>query len=165
MAPARARESDDPSARPMTPPRLGHAGLTVADIEASLRFWRDLLGFEETGRGRIEWDHLDELIGLDGTDIEWVELRLPDGTTVELQQHHRPPGRPLRVGGENDPGRSHLGLIVDDVEPILRRAQAQGFRSRSPDPVAIPRGAFTGWTAVYLLDPDGYGIELMARGE
>ncbi len=148
----------------MASPRFGHAGLTVSDIEASLRFWRDLLGFEEAGRGRIEWEHIDELIGLAGTEIEWVELRLPDGTTVELQQHHRPLGRALAPGGENDPGRSHLGLVVDDLESILRRAQAEGFRSRSPDPVAIPRGAFAGWTAVYLIDPDGYGVELMQPG-
>lgn len=148
----------------MTSPRFGHAGLTVSDIEESLRFWRDLLGFEQTGRGRIEWEHIDELVGLDGTDIEWVELRLGDGTTVELQQHRRPTGEALPPGGENDPGRSHLSLIVDDLEAILRRAQAQGFRSRSPDPVAIPRGAFAGWTAVYVLDPDGYGIELMQPG-
>jgi glyoxylase I family protein len=148
----------------MTTARFGHVGLTVSDIDNSLRFWRDVLGFEETGRGRIEWDHIDELIGLDQTDIEWVGLRLGDGTTVELQQHRRPTGHALPPGGENDSGRSHLGLIVDDLESILRRAQARRFRSRSPDPVGIPRGEFAGWTAVYLLDPDGYGIELMQPG-
>jgi catechol 2,3-dioxygenase-like lactoylglutathione lyase family enzyme len=143
--------------------RLGHAGLTVSDMDASLVFWRDVLGFEETGRGLVEWEHLDRLIAIEGTKIEWVELRLPDGMTVELQQHH-PPGPALPQGDENEPGRSHLGLVVDDLEATLRRAQDLGFRSRSEDPVEIPRGTFEGWSAVYILDPDGYGIELMQPG-
>jgi catechol 2,3-dioxygenase-like lactoylglutathione lyase family enzyme len=64
--------------------RIGHFGLTVRNIDASLAFWRDLLGLREVGRGVVEWEHLDAIVGLDGTRIEWAELELPGGALIEL---------------------------------------------------------------------------------
>ena len=59
--------------------RLNHIGLTVRDIDASLAFWRDALGLRELGRGVVEWEHLDRIVGLEGTTIEWAELEFPGG--------------------------------------------------------------------------------------
>jgi catechol 2,3-dioxygenase-like lactoylglutathione lyase family enzyme len=140
---------------------LDHIGLTVSDIERSLEFWRDLLGCTETGRGVVEWEHLDRLVAIDDTRIEWVELRFGDGQKIELQQYHRPPGTPVPGGTENEPGRSHVGLRVEGLEDLFDRLHAAGVRSRSARPVTLARGSYAGWRAVYVLDPDGYGIELM----
>jgi lactoylglutathione lyase len=140
---------------------IDHLGLTVASIERSLTFWRDLLGLEVTGRGTIEWEHIDRLTGIPRTRIEWIELRLPDGATIELQQYHRPVGQAVPHGEENEPGRSHVSIVVDDAAAVLERARAAGFRSRSSQVVLIERGAYRGSLAAYILDPDGYGVELM----
>jgi catechol 2,3-dioxygenase-like lactoylglutathione lyase family enzyme len=140
---------------------LDHVGLTVSDLDRSLAFWRDAIGFAETGRGVVSWEHLDRLTGLDGTEIEWVGLALPDGTALELQQYRRPAGRPLALEGENDPGRSHVGLRVADVDGLAARLTQAGAPLRSAGPVALERGAYAGWRAVYALDPDGHSVELM----
>ena len=140
---------------------IDHLGLTVDSIERSLTFWRDLLGLEVTGRGTIEWEHIDRLTGIPQTRIEWIELRLPDGAIIELQQYHRPLGQPVLDGEENEPGRSHLSIVVDDAAAVLEQALAAGFRSRSSQVVLIERGAYVGSLAAYILDPDGYGVELM----
>jgi catechol 2,3-dioxygenase-like lactoylglutathione lyase family enzyme len=50
--------------------RFSHVGLTVRDLDASLAFWRDRLGLRELGRGLVEWEHLDRIVGLDDTQIE-----------------------------------------------------------------------------------------------
>jgi len=144
---------------------IDHLGLTVTDVERSLGFWRDLLGLEVTGRGVIEWEHIDRLTAIPHTKIEWVELTLPDGAVIELQQYHRPTAAPLAPGAENEAGRSHVSIVVGDLESLLRDARSAGFRTRSQDPVAIPRGAYTGSLAAYVLDPDGYSIELMEHPE
>jgi catechol 2,3-dioxygenase-like lactoylglutathione lyase family enzyme len=143
--------------------RVDHLGLTVSDMERSLAFWRDLLGCTERGRGVIEWEHLDRLVAIDGTRIEWVELTLPGGGTIELQQYHRPAGTPMPDGGENDPGRSHLALEVSDLDALLGRLNDAGIRTRTAAPVLLEQGAYRGWRAAYALDPDGYGLELMER--
>jgi catechol 2,3-dioxygenase-like lactoylglutathione lyase family enzyme len=142
---------------------MDHFGATVSDIERALAFWRDLLGLEEVGRGVVEWEHLDRLVALAGTRIEWVELRIPGGGTVELSRYHRPQGEPVAPGQENEPGRSHLSLLVDDLAATLSGLRAAGVRARTDEPVDIPVGAYAGGKAAYVFDPDGVEIELIER--
>ena len=143
---------------------VDHFGVTVSDVERALVFWRDQLGLQEVGRGVIEWEHIDRLVALPDTKLEWVELRIPGGGTVELSQYHRPVGEPIPPGEENEPGRSHLSLLVDDLASMLAALRAVGVRARSDEPVDIPLGAYAGGKAAYVFDPDGVGIELIERG-
>lgn len=142
---------------------IDHFGVTVADVDRSLAFWRGQLGLEVAGRGVVEWEHLDRLVALPDTRIEWVELRIPDGGTVELSQYHRPVGAPTEPGEENEPGRSHVSLLVDDLAALLAQLVAAGVRTRTPEPVDIPVGSYAGGKAAYVFDPDGVEIELIER--
>jgi catechol 2,3-dioxygenase-like lactoylglutathione lyase family enzyme len=142
---------------------IDHVGVTVADVERALGFWRDLLGLEVVGRGIVEWEHLDRLVALPDTKIEWVELRVPGGGTVELSQYHRPEGTPVSPGQENEPGRSHLSLLVDDLSTTLAELRTAGVRARTESPVDISVGAYAGGKAAYVFDPDGVEIELIER--
>jgi catechol 2,3-dioxygenase-like lactoylglutathione lyase family enzyme len=142
---------------------VDHFGVTVSDMERSLVFWRDLLGLEEVGRGVVEWPHLDRLVGLSDTKIEWVELRIPGGGTVELSRYHRPIGNPVPPGEENEPGRSHISLLVGDLAAMLAKLVAAGVRSRTPAPVDLEVGAYAGGKAAYVFDDDGVEIELIQR--
>jgi lactoylglutathione lyase len=142
---------------------VDHFGVTVRDVDRSLAFWRDLLGLHEVGRGVVEWEHLDRLVALDGTKIEWVELRIPGGGTVELSQYHHPAGAPIAPGEENEPGRSHISLLVEDLPGLLSALTGAGVRARTDEPVAIPVGAYAGGKAAYVFDPDGVEIELIER--
>ena len=143
---------------------VDHFGVTVSDVEGALAFWRDLLGLEEVGRGVIEWEHIDRLVALPDTKLEWVELRIPGGGTVELSRYHRPVGSPVAPGDENEPGRSHLSLLTDDLASMLAELRAAGVRARTEEPVDIPVGAYAGGKAAYVFDPDGVEIELIERG-
>ena len=85
---------------------VDHFGATVSDIERSLAFWRDLLGLEEVGRGVIEWEHIDRLVALPDTKIEWVELRVPGGGTGRadaVPPPRRRAARPHRPGERAGP--------------------------------------------------------------
>jgi catechol 2,3-dioxygenase-like lactoylglutathione lyase family enzyme len=142
---------------------IDHFGVTISDVERSLAFWRYQLGLEEVARGMVEWEHLDRLVGLQDTRIEWVELRIPGGGTVELSKYHRPPGDPIASGEENEPGRSHISLLVADLGTTLSKLRAAGVPSRTDEPVDIPVGAYAGGKAAYVFDPDGVEIELIQR--
>ena len=142
---------------------VDHVGVTVSDVDRSLGFWRDLLGLEVVGRGIVEWEHLDRLVALEGTRIEWCELALPGGGKVELSRYHRPAGEALAPGEENEPGRSHLSLLVDDLAAMLALLRAHGVAARSDEPVEIPLGAYAGGRAAYVFDPDGVELELIER--
>jgi catechol 2,3-dioxygenase-like lactoylglutathione lyase family enzyme len=140
---------------------MDHVGVTVSDVDRSLGFWRDLLGLAVTGRGVVEWEHLDRLVALPGTKIEWCELALPGGGKVELSQYHHPVGDAVSPGEENEPGRSHVSLLVDDLTEMLAMLRSNGVRARTDDPVDIPLGAYEGGKAAYVFDPDGVELELI----
>jgi catechol 2,3-dioxygenase-like lactoylglutathione lyase family enzyme len=142
---------------------IDHFGATVSDVDRSLAFWRDLLGLEERGRGVIEWEHIDRLVALPDTKLEWVELAIPGGGTVELSRYHRPVADAIAPGEENEPGRSHLSLLVDDLDTTLSRLRGAGVPARTDEPVSIPVGAYAGGKAAYVFDPDGIEIELIER--
>jgi catechol 2,3-dioxygenase-like lactoylglutathione lyase family enzyme len=143
--------------------RLSHVGLTVGDLDASLAFWRDHVGLRELGRGVVEWEHLDRIIGLDGTQIEWAELELPGGAILELFVYWRPRAAPLPPGGMNRPGMAHICLEVDHIEQVVERLTAAGYHARSRELVTIPRGAYKDFKCIYFLDPDGVTLELSER--
>jgi len=143
--------------------RLGHVGLTVRDLDASLAFWRDHLCLRELGRGLVEWEHLDRIIGLDGTQIEWAELELPGGVILEFFAYRQPAGAPLPPGGMNRPGMTHICLEVDHIEQVVERLAAAGYQARSRELVTIPRGDYKDFKCVYFLDPDGVTLELSER--
>jgi catechol 2,3-dioxygenase-like lactoylglutathione lyase family enzyme len=142
---------------------IDHFGATVADVDRSLHFWCDLLGLEVVGRGMIEWDHIDRLVALEDTKIEWVELQVPGGGRVELMRYHRPTGDPVSTGPENEPGRSHLSLLVDDLASVMDELLAAGVHARTEGPVDMELGAYAGGKAAYVFDPDGVQIELIQR--
>jgi catechol 2,3-dioxygenase-like lactoylglutathione lyase family enzyme len=142
---------------------VDHVGVTVSEMDRSLAFWRDLLGLEVLGRGTVEWEHLDRLVALEGTRIEWCELALPGGGKVELSRYHRPVGAPVAPGEENEPGRSHLSLLVDDLAGMLANLRDAGVPARTEEPVEIPVGAYAGGKAAYVFDPDGIELELIQR--
>lgn len=60
-----------------------HTGFTVADIERSLAFWQDVLGFELSHRAHHTGDLASEVTGVAGAEISIAVLKAP-GHRIEL---------------------------------------------------------------------------------
>jgi catechol 2,3-dioxygenase-like lactoylglutathione lyase family enzyme len=139
---------------------LSHVGITVSDLERSVRFYSKGLGFEEVVRQTSDAPYL-ALTGYPGVEIAAALVRLPDGDlTLELQEYRRVDAGAPREAGTAAVGSSHLSLSVDDLGAALERAERFGG-GRVTAPVAIDRGINAGARAVYVRDPDGYTIELV----
>jgi lactoylglutathione lyase len=140
-----------------------HAGVTVSDMDTALRFYRDLLGLEIISDGWTGGDHARRIWGIDPGKVRVVFLRVPGSdSVVELFEftgieRHPASARPC------DYGAGHMCLFIDDAEELHARALEQGFRSRGGEVVTIERGPHSGVKAVYLVDPDGYHVELYER--
>ena len=139
---------------------FNHFNVSVADLDRSVHFYRDLLGLELLGRGRVAYPHLDEIIGLPGTDIEWAELAVPEGGIVELFRYHHPPGRPVDPA-VNNPGTTHLAFTVRGIDVLAERLHDGGVETVSRAPVEIPFGDWAGYRDLYVTDPDGVMVELV----
>jgi catechol 2,3-dioxygenase-like lactoylglutathione lyase family enzyme len=146
----------------VTGPR--HAGITVSDLDRSLRFYRDLLGLELLWRRVYDEPEIRDIVGVpEATSFDIAMLRIPGSEVdVELLQYHGVPS----VSGASPPsfsGTGHVCLFVDDATAAHDALTAAGVRFRSPGPVEMTGGSNRGGKSMYALDPDGYVIELHER--
>jgi catechol 2,3-dioxygenase-like lactoylglutathione lyase family enzyme len=137
-----------------------HLGLTVRDLERSLAFYRDVLGFHLVRRRTTAADYLGRQTGFPGVRLKVASLRVtPESSlSLELVEYETHAGAPLEAA-TNRAGCSHLCVTVDDIHAAYDALRARGARFKTP-PVAISSGPNQGGFAVYLYDPDGYTIEL-----
>ncbi|MEO8423733.1 MAG: VOC family protein [Actinomycetota bacterium] len=142
---------------------INHVGITVSDLDASIVFWRDVVGLELAGSGEVAYPHLDEIIGLGPTRLRWAELLIPGQGLLELFQYLQPLGSSRAGQRTADPGTVHLCLECDDLESLLSRIRGSGYPSRTPAAVRIPFGDWQDWLSVYVSSPDGVTLELVQR--
>ena len=138
--------------------RLSHIGVCVRELEASLAFYRDLLGFEEISRLEVAGEAADQLLGLEGTELKAVYLER-DGTRIELLYYQRPGTtgdslpRPM-----NALGLTHLSLRVEDLAGMLDRLRSAGVKVLEDTYLDFPEFRSG---AVFVTDPDGTRVELL----
>lgn len=138
-----------------------HLGLTVADIERSIVFYRDMLGMELVGRRPcVENDYVGQQTGFAGLKLSVASFRVRAGNaqSLEMVQYLSNTGEPADPS-TNRAGNTHLCLLVDDLRSAHTELSAKGVRFKS-EPVEITAGPNQGGLVVYLLDPDGYTLEL-----
>lgn len=137
-----------------------HVSFTVAIMERSLAFYRDLLGCEVTFDYNGTAPYLATVVGYPDAHLHIVFLKLP-GTDVRLEliEYLEPRGtpRPLET---KDPGTAHICLRVSGIHELYERYLASGVRFKSP-PVEITTGPNQGAFAVYFVDPDGITLEMI----
>jgi catechol 2,3-dioxygenase-like lactoylglutathione lyase family enzyme len=144
----------------MSPIRhFDHVGITVQDLDTVTAFFVGL-GLETEGRTVLEGEFLDTVIGMPGSRTEIVMLRPPGGGTgLELSRFIRPDHEP----GSPDPMPNELGLRnvtfeVDDLEAILGRLAADGYR------LVGGVGQYEGiWRMASVRGPEGFIVNLAQR--
>ncbi len=141
--------------------QVEHPALSVADLDRSLAFYRDLLGLEVI---RIieprEDPKLGTITGMPDARARIAHLRL-GGIMLELFQYVTPRGRPIPVDHRQaDHGFIHAGFRSTDVRDDHRRLSAQGVRFIS-EPVEFRPGVWV----VYFRGPDGEVCELRQDGQ
>jgi glyoxylase I family protein len=123
----------------MTKPNftLHHASLIVADTAASLTFYCDIIGLQQTERPDLGFPGA--WLQLGDQQIHLLELENPDPVT----------GRPEHGGRDR-----HIALSVQELAPIREVLDKTGT-------------AYTlsksGRKALFCRDPDGNALEILQR--
>jgi catechol 2,3-dioxygenase-like lactoylglutathione lyase family enzyme len=138
--------------------RVTHVGVCVSDMERSIRFYRDLLGFQYLSRIHLVGEPSDTLLALKGTDVHSAFLER-DGVRLELIWFVSPVASPFEPPRRmNHLGFTHLSLRVTELDEMVERLRAQGVRVLDHTRIDIP---VRGSAAVMITDPDGLWIELV----
>jgi lactoylglutathione lyase len=122
--------------------KLLHTRYRVNDLEATVRFYTEILGLEETRRHKSP------------RGSELVFLKAPESEEL-IEICHYPDSGPVQV----QPDLTHLAFEVDSLEAFGEHLKKHGL-AYSDGPVLKPDG--TGFA--FIDAPEGYEIELMQRG-
>jgi lactoylglutathione lyase len=140
--------------------RPHHTGLAVSDLERSLRFYREVLGFELAFAWNPREEYIRTLIGYPDADVHAAILRMPGSDFfLELQEIRDVDAHAVDTGTAN-PGVAHLAFFVDDCDALYAELRAKGVPAVS-EPVTPTIGPNKGGRAVYMLDPDGVRLEFV----
>ena len=134
-------------------------GLTVSELGAELKFYRDILGFAvssdapfESGKSALR------LIGLEKGQLKASAAYIP-GThaRIEFYEFKNVNSTPVRLRIQ-DPGSPQLQLRVRDLDPLIQQVQAAGytFLSVGAKPIQRAFGRF-----VFAVDPNGVLVEFV----
>jgi len=139
--------------------RFDHVCITVADLDAVTAFFVEL-GFETEGRTVVEGEFVDTVIGIPNSRTEMVMLRPPGGGTgLELSRFIRPrhePGSPDAMA--NELGLRNVSFEVDDLQAILDRLAAEGYR------LVGGVGQYEHiWRMAHVRGPEGIIVSLAQR--
>jgi len=139
-----------------------HVGICVADLDRSLRFYVEALGFSRREPDGVVGTSIDPLVELDGVELEFRFLTR-DGMSVELLHFISPdPVGPAGRRRMNQFGLTHFGLAITDLDAVARSIVEYGGQVYPHTRVSYrvdedsPR-----IESVYCTDPDGVRLELM----
>ncbi|WP_342513819.1 VOC family protein [Sporosarcina sp. FSL K6-1522] len=141
-----------------------HSGITVKNLEEALEFYIDTLGLELLSTQVASSDYIFDIVEIPGLkEIKIAFVQIPGGHVFEILEY---------VGVDTYPGNArscdygtgHICLRVANLDELFIELKSKGVTFKSKKVAVITAGANKGAKAVYMLDPDGYIIELMEKG-
>jgi glyoxylase I family protein len=137
-----------------------HTGITVSNLERSLAFWRDVLGFELSHTAHQKGELAHEITGVEGAEIKLAVLKTLGGHKIELLEYIAPVDRKRADLRPCDVGSVHVALLVEDLDAVLAQIAASGW-GPAGKPQTLSTGPNAGKRVVYVRDPDATTIEFM----
>ena len=135
---------------------IRHTGIVVADLEASLYFYRDLLGFQIAKQMEEAGDYIDNISSLRNVKVSTVKMTSPSGQMIELLKYHSHSAE-QKTREICEIGISHIAFTVDDLNIEYERLKGKGIRFNSP-----PQLSPDGYAKVtFCRAPEGTLIELV----
>jgi lactoylglutathione lyase len=143
-------------------PTFSHFGICVSDLDRSLRFYCDALGFEKAESHEIgrEFAPL-----MDFPDVVLTSQFIRKGTTaIELLAFTEPtPFGDRERRAVNQLGLTHLSFQVGDLDGTAAKVVELGGAIVETSRTTIDFGE-TPLRFLYCTDPDGVRVELMDLG-
>ncbi len=117
--------------------RYAHTMIRVRDLDASIAFYRDVLGMTETRRKEI------------GGEATLVFLEDDTGDKI-VELTHNKDGREYTLGNQF----GHLAFTTADLEKLVKEVEHRGLSYRRSRPELNS-------SYIFIKDPDGYDIEIL----
>lgn len=132
-----------------------HTSFTVSDLERSVDFYTQLLGFALERQFEVQGPGIETIVGLPGAHLRIAFVSLGE-FRLELIEYVAPAGRKLEMA-TNNVGSAHIAFTTDDVDRTYEELKAKGIRFRAAPARSRPDRP----RVAYFTDPDGYTLEIV----
>ena len=136
-----------------------HTSFTVSDLDRSVRYFTDVLGFDLLSKAPRDPVFTERVVGVPGADIMVAYLQAP-GHRLELIEYRGPGDRGKVDSRPCDTGFAHLAFDVDDIDAAVAASKEAGVLALGP-PQDLNAGPNKGGRVVYTRDADGVTIEFI----
>ncbi len=140
---------------------FSHVGICVSDLERSLRFYCQGLGFEPVEAYTVGTE-FGRLMEIEGSIVLQSSFITRDGVRLELLCFDEPGFQgPAARRPMNQLGLTHLSVRVADVDAAAARIRELGGTVLDHTRTRLDNPDGSSSDFVYCTDPDGVRIELM----
>lgn len=142
---------------------VGEIGITVADLDRSVAFYTEVLGFEKVSHLELDGHSYERLRGVFPLRMRVARLRLGE-EVIELTDYLAPSGRAMPSDSRgNDRWFQHIAIVVSDMDRGYARLREHRVEHASSGPQRLPdwNPSAAGIRAFYFRDPDGHFLELI----
>jgi catechol 2,3-dioxygenase-like lactoylglutathione lyase family enzyme len=144
---------------------IDHTAIVVTDTEASLKFYRDLLGLRVAGESEnygTEQEHLNNVFGV---RLRITALRAPSGPGIELLEYLSPrDGRAIPVDEHaNDLVHRQTELETENPDAAISPLRSAKTRFISNGVVSFHDSSAGFHRGFVVRDPDGHAISIVQR--
>lgn len=141
---------------------IDHTAIVVSNTDASLRFYRDLLGMRIVGESENYGTEQEHLSNVFGAHLRITSLRADTGPGVELLEYLSPrDGNPFPPHEHaNDVIHRQTVLITKSADQAARDLLLDKVNFVSSGVVANQKDELGYRTAFIVRDPDGHAVEI-----
>jgi len=135
---------------------IRHTGIVVMDLDESLQFYTQKMGFVISKRMDESGSFIDKILGFDNLNVTTVKMTLNEGQMIELLDFktHKTEQLPRRI---NDIGPTHLAFTVSSVDDVYEDFCKDGIEF-----ISLPTLSPDGYAKVaFCKAPEGTYIELV----
>lgn len=133
--------------------RAHHVGVTVAELDRAVEFYRDVLGLDVLDRFTVSGEAFSTAVGVEGATGSFVHLDA-DGARIELIEYD-PEGETRDAPSVNQPGATHIGLAVSDLDAFYESLPA------AVETLSEPRTTESGTRILFVRDPEDNLLEVI----
>jgi catechol 2,3-dioxygenase-like lactoylglutathione lyase family enzyme len=142
---------------------VGTIGLTVHNMDRSVHFFHDVLGFKKISDTELQGTGYENLEGIFGLRMRVVQMQLGD-ETITLTGYLTSGGRSIPEDARsNDLIFQHIAIVVSNMEEAYAHLRKYMVMHVSTGPQTLPASnkAAAGIKAFYFHDPDMHNLELI----
>jgi catechol 2,3-dioxygenase-like lactoylglutathione lyase family enzyme len=144
---------------------IDHTAIGVSNTEASLHFYRDLLGFRKAGQSEnfgTEQEHLNQVFG---AHLQITGMRGASGPGIEFLEYLTPrDGRPRPADiHANDIVHWQTMIATNEIDSLAMKLRDARVRFISPGVVAMPKEQIGFSKGALVSDPDGHSVLLIQK--